>query len=271
MRFVSAVRLTVLGAAWLLPIASRHLQDAQPQTPVEPTDSGTLQVDAPLLREELFAVEQVAGTSDLAAASELSASSRSPEGTTALGVVRCRRLTLPEGEQLEWDVQFLGDGARVLHIERSGSSGNSLVWREILPGAGRTVTARCLRDGSQLAVREWAGRLDQKSEIAAPQPLSLPLQLLEQARANAALPPQALVFDPLARQLEAWTVSVEELDSGARRVDLARADGTLAARWFLSGQDLVGFQWQGGNLRGRRITSEEYERLLAPPVAVPEH
>jgi hypothetical protein len=271
MRLDRAFRLAVLGAVWLMPVAARHLQDAVAQAPVVPPNSSALQPDAPPLREELFAIEQIAGTSDLAAEPEPFESSASKEGTTVLGVARCRRLTLPEGEQLEWDVQFLGEGTRVLHIERSSSGGNSLVWREILPGAGRTVTARNARDGTQLALREWAGRLDQKSEIAAAQAIAFPLQLLEQARASAELPPQALVFDPLARQVEAWSVTVEELESGARRVDLARADGTLAARWLLRDAELVGFQWQGGNLRGRRVSAEDYARLLEPPAAPPEH
>jgi len=270
MRLARASRSVVLCALWLLPLAAQQMQDVAPQAPVEPIDSNTLQPDAPPLREEHFAIEQIAGTSDLAAEGELSETSPTRESTTVLGVARCRKLTLPEGEQIEWDVQFLGEGTRVLHIERPSPRGNSLVWREILPGAGRTVTARCT-GGLKLALREWAGRLDQKSELDAPQGTVFPLQLLEQARANAELPPLALVFDPLARQIEAWSLSVDDLGSGARRIDLARADGTLAGRWLLRGGELVGFQWQGGNLRGRRVSADEYQRLLAPPAAPPEH
>jgi hypothetical protein len=271
MRLLRAFRLAVLGVLWLLPVAARHLQDAAQHAPVEPAGLSAPAPDAPLLREEHFAIEQVAGTTDLATETELCEPSSSQAGTVVLGVARCRRLTLPDGEQLEWDVQFLGAGPRVLHIERSGSSGNSLVWREILPSAGRTVSARCSKDGSKLSLREWAGRLDQKSEIDGPQALALPLQLLEQARTQAKLPPQAVVFDPLARQLETWSISIDDLGSGARRVDLTRADGTLAARWLLRGSELVGFQWQGGNLRGRRVSAEDSARLLEPPDDPPEH
>jgi hypothetical protein len=265
MKLSCLLRLAWIGAAGL-PFAAR----LQEPGPPPPTDASQAEVPSPSepLREELFAIEQVEGAAEL----ELGAVAPNPaQGDAAaepavLGVARCRRLSIPDGLQLEWDVQFLGeDAARVLHIERSNPAGDTLVWREMLPGSGRTVSARCSQDALAITLREWAGRTVHQSELASPQGLRLPLHLLELLRSGARPPSEAHVFDPLARQLEPVAIRARELESGARKIDLLRNDGTLAASWLLEGGDLVAFQWQGGNVRARRISAEEHERLLLPP------
>jgi hypothetical protein len=264
MRLAPLLRLAWIAVA-LLPLARGPGQEssAPPSLELPAAPQGT----QPDLREELFALEQIEDQVELDLGAALpTADDAGPSAEPKIaGVARCRKLALPGGQQLELDVQFVAEGARVLHIERSGADGTTLVWREILPGAGRTVSARCVRDGTALALREWAGRLAVQSELASPSGLTLPLHLLELARTGADLPASVQHFDPLARQLEALALSATELESGARRIDLTRPDGTLAARWLLQGGELAGFQWQGGNLRARRIAAGEYERLLAPP------
>lgn len=281
MRLELLLRLAWLVAA-LLSFVGRLGQDESSPSLAE-THPDASQAVEPSLREELFAIEWFGDRTDLelGAPEPLPAADPSAaDGPKFTAVARLRRLPIPGGQQLELDIQFfvaegqfVTEGARVLHTERSTPHGTTLVWREILPGAGRTVSARPTHDGTALALREWAGRLALQTELPSSPGWTLPLHLLELARSGAALPASVQLFDPLARQLEVLDLSASEPSASVRRVDLNRDDGTFAARWLLVGGELVGFQWQGGSLLARRIALDEYDRLLVAPEPsdLPDH
>jgi len=77
----------------------------------------------------------------------------------AVGLAIARRLQVDAGHQLEWDILFPDQGTRVLHIERWSEAGTRLIWRELRPGSGRSLSAEWLDEGDGLRLREWAGDL----------------------------------------------------------------------------------------------------------------
>lgn len=225
------------------------------------------------LREECFVLELQAEQEGPAGAP---ATAPSPSGETAagaasVGLARARRLLSSSGQQLELDVVFFDDSTRVLHVEHSAGGEAKLVWRELRPGSGRTLSAHWLDGSRSLEVREWAGRRSHQTEVQAPSGGILPLHLLELVRDGALEGGSVPVFDPLSRALEAVALRVIIEPASSRRVELVREDGTLAGVWEFDGASLVAFQWQAGGLRARRIAPEEYARRLEPLSAQAEH
>jgi len=246
---------TVLALAGVLSTLVRIAAPAQdggerpePAADQAPTDA---------LREEYFVVEQPATAAERATKGR-------EESTDSVGLVCCRRLALDDGWQVEWDVRFPAEETRLLQIERHGSTGTSLVWREMRPGAGRTLTAEWSEEGDGLIVREWSGRQRREEELPARTGAILPLHLLELLREDTLADGRLLVFDPLSRSLDAVTLRTTLQDDATRSAELVRDDGTLAGVWQLDGERLLSFQWQGGDLRARRISRDEYRERLEP-------
>jgi hypothetical protein len=142
-----------------------------------------------------------------------------------------------------------------------------MIWRELRPQSGRTLTGQWADDGGALLVREWGGPVRLEREAPAAGGGVLPLSLLELARAEAIEGGTVRAFDPLSCSFETLDLGQEREEDGARRVELVREDGTRAATWWLDGERLVAFQWQGGGPRARRIDAEEYEERLRPAPA----
>ena len=184
--------------------------------------------------------------------------------------LRCRSRA---GElQLEWQIDLFGAGTRVLHVERHGPDGSTLVWREMRPGSGRTLTAAREGGESSWRIAEWSGGEAARAEVSAAGVAALPLELLEMARGG----PDGLgrgglssgdslsLFDPLSRSFETVTIRTRPAPDELR-IDIARADGSLAGLYRIREGRLVGFRWQNGRLSGASVSKEEYERLRERP------
>lgn len=184
------------------------------------------------------------------------------------GYLLWRRSEGEDGATLEWDVRFLERDTRVLEIERPAAAGAALVYRELRPQSGRTLSAEWVEQGSALRLREWGGPEGLQLRLDDCDGGRFRLGLLEDLRAAAAPPRAARVFDPLGRRFEHLAVEVEHGPadgprSGARIVRLTREDGSSAGAWLLRGEEVLGFQWQAGGLRARRIDAQEYDRRMA--------
>ncbi|HVS17360.1 MAG TPA: hypothetical protein VMT18_02080 [Planctomycetota bacterium] len=184
-----------------------------------------------------------------------------------VGFLSWRRSAGEAGPTLEWDLRFSERETRLLEVERGEAGGAGLVYREMQPHAGRTLSAEWIDDGTALRLREWGGPQGLQLRLEDCAGGRFRLSLLEELRGNATPPRSARVFDPLSRRFEHLTIDVEEgaVDgpwAGARLVRLSRADGSSAGAWFLRGEAVLGFQWQAGGLRARRIDAEEYSRRL---------
>jgi hypothetical protein len=227
--------------------------------------SPTVQVGA-VVREEAYVLEQV----DPLAAGDLWTLLGAPaRGTSPLevGTLLWRRSEQAGVLTLEWDLSFHDRGTRVLEVERHAEDGVTLLYRELGPRSGRTLCADWIDEASALRLREWGGRNLQQSRLEAAAGGRFPLGLLEDLRAATQPPRSASVFDPLARSFEHLDIAVEEGQAGSpwagtRLVRLARADGTSAGAWLLGDGVVLGFQWQSGGLRARRIGLDEYRRRL---------
>jgi hypothetical protein len=222
--------------------------------------------------------------------------------TEVAGFVEWRRRDDADGPQLECDVRFLrgssaiGDAsnvARVLQVECLTARGPRCQWREV-GGTGRSVLAEWSPDGGALDVVEWSASGKKRGTLIASGGVSMPLYLVELARAGRINAGPVTRFDPLARTLEplmvrtVWLESTSEQEDcdeqhavpapdertpaparDKRTIELLRADGTLAARYVFAGLELVAFQWQEGRLAARAVDETEFERLallhLPPP------
>jgi hypothetical protein len=169
------------------------------------------------------------------------------------------------GHQLELECVFRrqsddDEDEHVLHVERSGP-GPALVWREWGPRRSRCLTAERTKEGTGLVLVESSRGGIPRETLAAPADFVLPLELLELAREGKAASGRFTRLDPLSRALE--PIDVRTLPGDLRVVELTREDGSAAGRFEFRGTELVGFQWQDGDLRARRITSESYARRVA--------
>ena len=176
-----------------------------------------------------------------------------------VGLAALRRRVDEQGRTLEWDLRFPGEDVRVLHVERIGQLGPSLVWREWQADRGRTITLESSAGG--ISILEWGGERPVRGELEPG--ATLPLALLEDLRAGVIRTGSFPVFDPLSRQLAELRVQVSELISARRLVQLRRPDGSSAGTYLFEGADLVAFQWQAGHLRARRIDATDYLQRLA--------
>ncbi|HJP01616.1 MAG TPA: hypothetical protein QF764_07605 [Planctomycetota bacterium] len=184
------------------------------------------------------------------------------------GLVEWRRRRAEGGWQLEIEVLYPLEDLRLLGVECLTEKGPRLVWREVSRGAGRTLMAEWCDDGGGLRVLDWGTDGVLRERTDAREGAVMPLYLLELLRAGRATAGEFLVFDPLGRALEPLTAHTTHLarEGGvgfARRVELRRADGTLAGRYLFAGASLEEFQWQAGSVRARRIGVLEFAERRA--------
>lgn len=178
-----------------------------------------------------------------------------------VGLVELRRHEQGGGPQLELEVSFPVEDIRVLAVECLDPRAPRLVWREVSGGAGRTVFAEWTAESEELRVLEWGldGRLRERRSTR--EGAVMPLYLLELIRSGSANLGSFEVLDPLAHDLETWSVSTtyeregEEYD---RIVELRRTDGSLAGRYTFRGDELSSFRWHVGGLVARRIDADAY-------------
>lgn len=212
------------------------------------------------------------------------------------GFVEWRRRDTAEGPMLESDVRFLVGAPgpdhtravqRVLHVECAGERGPRCLWREIGPGAGRSVQAEWSGDGSALDVVEWSTSAKRRGTLVVSGGATMPLYLAELLRQGRLTAGHVVVFDPLALTLEPLEIKTVWLDAAAelgdakageapdsergsqpavRTSELRRADGSLAMRYRFRGRDLVAFQWQDGETYARATSESEYQLILAQHV-----
>jgi len=193
-------------------------------------------------------------------------------GRGRLGVVQLRRSQIDHGWQLELEVCYPFEGVRLLAVECLNPRSPRLVWREILPGGGRTVFAEWTEDSAELRALEWGvdGSLRERKSTC--RGAVMPQYLLELARCGQVTGGTFEVFDPLLRDLSRQTLSTsyepaegrgEVIGGCPRRVELRQDDGTLAGSYLFEGTRLVSFRWQEGEVEARGITEAEYDELRA--------
>ena len=189
-----------------------------------------------------------------------------------VGVACLRRRTIDGRRQLELECLFRresaeGEDEHVLHVEREPGPGPALVWREWGAQRSRSLTAERTEDGTGILLVETSRGGIPRATIQAPVGLVLPLELLERAREGRAESGRFARLEPLSRSFEPIDVKtthgVKTTDGEVRVVELAREDGSSAGRFEFRGTELVGFQWQEGELHARRVTEEAYARKLA--------
>jgi hypothetical protein len=173
------------------------------------------------------------------------------------------------------------DGERVLHVERLTPDDARLVWREIGERSGRSLFAEWTRDGHALRMLEWGRDGARRGRIEGTDTVVMPLYLIELARSGAATQGRYATFDPLGRRLEPLVLrtsyelgvarpalaAAPAAEPGApatplRTVELLRPDGTSAGRYAFEGDRLVGFRWQAGGARARRIPAAEWRAAV---------
>lgn len=229
--------------------------------------------DGAVARQEAYVLEQA----DPLAAGDLwtllGAPARgadgAPSGTapSEVGMLLWRRSEQDGVLTLEWDLSFHESRTRVLEVERHAEDGTLLVYRELQPRSGRTLCADWIDEASSLRLREWGGRHLQQSRLEAVAGGRFRLGLLEDLRAATQAPGSVSVFDPLSRSFEPLDIAVEQGPPGspwanARLIRLTRADGTGAGAWLVGDEGVLGFQWQSGGMRARRIDLDEYRRRM---------
>lgn len=175
--------------------------------------------------------------------------------------------------ELEWDVDFPRDHLRLLVLERLGPAGAGLVWRELTDPA-RSLTVEWAPQSGELVLREWAREGTLRETRTSAQGAVLPLYLLEMARAGDLVQGRFQVFEATARALVGmelstsygkpdvpgeWATPCPPPIAAERRVELRREDGTLAGRYRFQGDELIGFEWQEGGVRGRRVERAVFE------------
>jgi hypothetical protein len=252
--------------AWLVGFAALALRGAPaPQDPA-PTGDQPVLVE-PRLREEFFelTLEPQGGANP------------APAGAT-VGVLAWRHRSEPV-EQLEWEITLPRDEARVLHVEHLAAHGPQMIWRELRPGGGRTLTIEWGSESSELKALEWGRGETVRHRIAAPDGGMLPLFVLELARRGELRDGEFCVFDPLSLSLEPLALATRyyAVESGRelpvveaanlsfelrRAFTLTRQDGSLAGEYIFRGDELASFRWQAGGLSGRRITRSEYRERI---------
>jgi hypothetical protein len=199
------------------------------------------------------------------------------EGRSAhVGFAKLTRTEVGDETLLEWDLHFVEEDVRVLHVERVGLAGAKLVWREMTAGRGRTVLAELASDSATLRVIDWAS-VREREDVHVVSGALLPLGCLELVRRGELCDGVQPVFDPLSRALE--PLSTETRYEGApvagesdawkleREVEASRTDGTRAWSARFSGDELLAYRWQSGGLVARRIAAEDYSTeidALAP-------
>ena len=187
-----------------------------------------------------------------------------------VGLVCLRRRAIegvPEGgRQLECEWLFRrpsepGEDEHVLHVERDAGPGPALVWREWGARRSRCLTAERTPDGSGLLLVETSRGGIPRETVPAGRDVAFPLEIVERAREGKLAKGICARFEPLARAIEGLAVSTTPGE--VRIVELLREDKSSAGRFEFRGTELVGFTWQEGGLRARRVTEEEYARRLA--------
>ena len=188
-----------------------------------------------------------------------------------VGLVCLRRRTVDGQRQLESESLFFrrggdtGEDEHVLQVERDSGPGPALVWREWGGTRSRCLTAERTADGAGLLLVETSRGGTPRATIEAPPGVLYPLELVELARVGKLVTGRCLLFDPLSRSLE--TIEVKTQSGGSsvgdlRTVEFLREDKSSAGRYEFQGSELVGFQWQEGDLHARRVASEMYAARL---------
>lgn len=184
-----------------------------------------------------------------------------------VGVAKLTRTEVGDETLLEWDLRFVEEDVRVLHVERLGLDGAKLVWREISPGHGRTVLAELGGDSATLRVIDWSSTRE-REDVHVSSGALLPLACLELLRRGELCDGVQPVFDPLSRALEPLETNTRFEGSPVadateswkleREVEASRADGTRAWSARFCGDELLTFRWQSGGLVARRISAGDY-------------
>lgn len=164
------------------------------------------------------------------------------------------------GRTHQLDLRVPSEDARVLVVERDDREPLE-VFREMRPGAGRSVTVQRTTDGElRRVVWSPAG----VTRAFDPDDGRTGFLRLADQLARGSVPSDARVLDPLSNS---WIdVRVEaapaEAGAGGRRYELIDAEGVLV-RWLRLGPEGVEeFGWQDGGLVARRIGAAEGRDLL---------
>lgn len=163
-----------------------------------------------------------------------------------------------ERSQVELEVRLFDEDLRVQHVETVDSSVSELVWREWRAGHGRTLRVRA--EAGVLELVEWGRPEVLRVTLPTPDPVWLPLHLLEALRARAPIE-SALCFDPLGRCAERLSLREQSDAPESRRVRLSDALQACAGEFRFEGDVLAEFRWQAGALRAQAIAADEYATL----------
>jgi hypothetical protein len=129
-----------------------------------------------------------------------------------------------------------------------------MIWREWGQSRARSLTVDRPAGGRELDAVDVARGGTRRDALAADEPVSFPLELIERLRMEGATPGACLRFDPLARGFE----RVEVRSRGAWSYEIVREDGTTAGTCEFVGVELRSFRCQAGGLVARRVDEAEY-------------
>lgn len=225
---------------------------------------------APSLRVERFVVD---GPFD---ARSTSSSGAILEAVPA-AVVRFSARGTAGALELESDITFARESrergsVRVMAVEELAADGAELTWREVSPGAGRSLHAQWREREDALDVVEWGNGPRLREELWSDEGALLPLYLLELLRQGRMTSGTVPCFEPLSRSIERYTITTSyagdpgcglEGALGERVVELVRTDGSLAGRYRFRGTRLSGFQMRAGGEWARAVDEAEYDAARA--------
>ncbi len=155
---------------------------------------------------------------------------------------------------------------RVHHVESVTPRGPRLVWRELRERSGRTVRVDWSEDGKRLVQVDWSGAEAVRGESTPESGALLPLFLVASVRDGAFPTGRFDVYDAPSGRVEELRVSVLRCPlAGApglsmRRLELLRADGTLAGDYLFLGRELVAFRVQEGGPVALRVSTVDYRK-----------
>ena len=172
----------------------------------------------------------------------------------------------------ELEVLLFEEETRFSHVETVLPGERRLIWREVRPRSGRTVTAAGA-SSSGFTILDNVGGEVRRATTNAERGI-LPLELVEAARRGEDFLGTFQVFQPLSGGFEQLLVDTREVEDRrgerTRELSLRQPDGTQRASYRFRRGELVEFAWTAGGPRARRISEGEYRERLAAEAPLPE-
>lgn len=172
----------------------------------------------------------------------------------------------------ELELNLFDSGTLASHVETILPGERKLVWREVRPRGRRTLLLSGASSHGFSLVDATGGEV-RRSELRGERGL-LPLELVESVQGGQVFMGSFSIFQPLSGAFEHLDVVTREgrdEDGYSTRDLLVRGpEGDVRARYRFRRGELFQFSWRDDGPRARRISGDEYERLVGAHVVEEE-